>query len=75
VGGRNSDEVFFNKGVILVRHNCYLLRMPPQVRGRFIGFDGGSIYLKWCWRASAALAYRLSLLFLYSSSAKVVIGN
>lgn len=75
MGGCDSDEVSFNKRAILVRDNCYLLRLPPQVRGRFIGFDGGSVYPKWCWRASAALAHRLSLLFLSSSSAKVVIGN
>jgi hypothetical protein len=34
-----------------VRHRRHLLHPLPQVRGRFVGSDGGPIYMLWCWRA------------------------
>jgi hypothetical protein len=57
-----------------VRHRRHLLHPLPQVRGRFVGSDGGPIYMLWCWRALAALAHRRPVLFFLSSGAKVVMG-
>lgn len=65
----------WNKIRLLARHHCYLLYSPPQVRGRNFGSDGESFPLLWCWRAVAAPAVLLALLFFFSSGSMVVMGE